>query len=983
MPIRYRDQQTRLGQVSSTLAGASAALSGTFVGAAARTGAITAQLSGVTAALSGIYSSAPNRTGVIGATLAGATSSITGSLSITPAAAEQDWIARSTGAGVVWAHDFRNPNELTNFLWLNTDPRYSGVMPRRTADGPTGYCLEYVALGALTTATFGTSATTLTIDDATHWPTGDFYFYLTDTAGAGGNNMFYCPAGGRSGATLSGLTYVSSVAGFTPCAAVRKSWPAGSVAGHHVEQTWNRPFPAFASPGNGKPADDVNNAGVTLRTWSPLATTSSNAIYGYGWYGRAEYQATYSTWQPTNGTGGANIGSPRVAPWDGDEFYIQFRVKIDRRFWDNHLPLDASTTNVDTTWAHKLLFIQSQSTVPQQLVPFLSNNNKYNIPTTRTAPFQWYTTQAGRQLTTNLDGTGSYQPGSQWQATATYAASNLAAGSAWEWFDDEWVTVLIRVKPGLHWDRTGNPSATGVRNTVLEVKVARDGEAYTTVFSQSDQAISYGSTNDSQGEFFNALPGYCAFIPTMYLNVDLGATPPKKSYYHRFTQIIFSKQSIPAPAATAPAWFLSQTSGTWGTVATAGTIAAVMPSPAPVATSSENGVQIVGIPGDEGILNSWTGASVDEARGEYLATANGGHADYPGNEVYAISLRTATPAWRRLTDPTPDSQMVVPFNDTTAPTADYWKYADGRPRSMHNTFQEFANGKVWIPYMNSVTGGSPSFNKVIAFNRNFPALLTADGTRATGGSGSSLAWTSSNTGPWETSYTGGSGVSGGCDFGRAVFNPRDGYVYAFAGKSANSCAYWRVDTATGAASALQSAGTIFPARGAGIGNFSSWVVCIPDVGPAGVIVLGCSFTKQICVYDCSKFGQVGAWSVVTNVTGTGWFDPDNFGSADGVYLSQFRQIAVGNPTYLNGRIYKLQTPTSVNVATFVSSAWAWTNFLPSGATVSTDVASSNGAGSWGRWRLIQNMGNGQSAIVFAGKVNGPVYVYKVLTTGLP
>lgn len=463
---------------------------------------------------------------------------------------ESDWLLRSRGPGVVWAHDFRHASELTNFLWVNRDPKNSGLMPRIAADGPTGNCLEYVALGAVLAADFSTSATTMVIDDATYWPTGDFYFYLAAPPGgypAKRNNMFYCPAGGRIGTTLSGLTYVSSVAGFTPCSPVREFWPAGSIAGHHVEQTWNRPFAAFASPGNGLPTDDPAN-GVTRRVWSPIAATSGNSLYGYGWYGRPEYQATYATWQPTSASG-VPQGGPRVGPWDGDEFYIQFRVKIDRRFWDHHIP----AADTDTTWTHKLLFIQSQSTVPQQLVPYLASNNRYNIPATRTAPFQWYTTQAGRQLTENPQGTGSYQPGSSYAATAQYAASNQPAGSAWEWYDGEWVTVLIHVRPGLHWNRATNPSAAGVRNTVLEVKVARDGEPYTTVFSQNDQAISFGSTNDSQGEFFDALPGYCAFIPTMYLNVDLGATPPKKSYYHRFTQVIFSKQPIPAPAASATA----------------------------------------------------------------------------------------------------------------------------------------------------------------------------------------------------------------------------------------------------------------------------------------------------------------------------------------------------------------------------------------------------------------------------------------------
>ena len=463
---------------------------------------------------------------------------------------EQDWIARSRGPGVVWAHDFRYPSELTNFLWIYGDKRDSGVAPRIVADGPTGNCLEYVALGATTTSSLGISDTTLQIDDPTYWPAGDFYFHLAGPEGNGypgnPNNLFYCPPNGRNGTTLSGLTYVSSVAGSQPFATARKAWPAGSIAGHECIQVWNRPFAAFASPGNGLPVDDLGT-GVTRRVWTPVATGGSSAqYYGYGYYGHPTYQAAYPSWTPQSFPG-SFVGSPRVGPWDGDEFYVQFAVKIDRRFWDHHKP----SNDMDTTWQHKLMFIQTQQTVPHQLVPFLSPNNRYMIPSTRTAPFQWYTTQAGRLLTETTNGSGSYQPGSQWASSAQAATSYQAAGSAWEWYDDEWLTVQIRVKPGLHWDREANPNATGVRNTLLEVQIARQGEPYTTVYSQSNQALTYGSSANRQGEYIDALPGFCAIIPTLYLNVGLGVTPPKRSYYHRFTQFIFSKQPIAAPKPVA------------------------------------------------------------------------------------------------------------------------------------------------------------------------------------------------------------------------------------------------------------------------------------------------------------------------------------------------------------------------------------------------------------------------------------------------
>jgi hypothetical protein len=492
----------------------------------------------------------------VGPTTAAASYSVT--VDLAENSAEADWALRSQGDGVVWAHDFRYAAELTNFLGAGTDVRNNGVMPRiNTTDGPTGNCLEYVALGARLTANFGLSATTMSLDDTTHWPDGNFYFHLFKTQIVDGqllgdqqNNLFYCPANngstqGRFGNELRGVQYDSQYAGSQPFAASRRAWVVGDIAGHHVSQTWTRPFCAFASPGNGLPSPDVNNAGVVQRTWSPIATTPANVYFGYGWYGHPTHQSEFPAWTPQGGT-------LKTAPWDGEEFYLQFRVQIDPRFWQYNYPgAIVGQADTDSAWGHKFFFIQSQQTVPQQLVGMILANNRYSIPSTPTAPWQWYTTQAGRTLATNLDGSGSYQPGSQWQSTAIYGVSNQPAGSAWEWYTDEWLTVLIRVKPGLHWNRESNPTASGVRNSLLEVKIARAGQDYVTVFSQSDQALTYGSTSDSQGEWFNALPGYSAFMPTMYLNTDLGNPPPVRAYYHRFAQIIFSKQSIPAPAAGA------------------------------------------------------------------------------------------------------------------------------------------------------------------------------------------------------------------------------------------------------------------------------------------------------------------------------------------------------------------------------------------------------------------------------------------------
>ena len=57
--------------------------------------------------------------------------------------AESDWLSRRTAPGVVWAHDFRHSDEVEAFV----QSPVSGVYvrkPIRTADGPTGHCMEFI-----------------------------------------------------------------------------------------------------------------------------------------------------------------------------------------------------------------------------------------------------------------------------------------------------------------------------------------------------------------------------------------------------------------------------------------------------------------------------------------------------------------------------------------------------------------------------------------------------------------------------------------------------------------------------------------------------------------------------------------------------------------------------------------------------------------------------------------------------------------------
>jgi len=397
-------------------------------------------------------------------------------------------------------------------------------------------------------------------------------------------------------------------------------------------------------------------------------------------------------------------------------------------------------------------------------------------------------------------------------------------------------------------------------------------------------------------------------------------------------------------AGTAPAWFTSMTAGTWATIAgSAGQrIVDKLPTPVPnTALSGENPTSIA---------TAWTGGAVDQSRREYILCANGGHADYPGNETYALSLGDAAPAWRRIVDPTPNSQMTQnPANEGGGINL------DGRPRAMHSTFEVFGNGRVWHMLQNSVSSpGGGTVNGIVSLDRN-----------SLGAAATPLPW-ASGLGPW-TIHGAVSGLNAtNARFGRGLYDRVNNFVYGLGGFSANSTAFWRISGNGGAATYRET--------GQSVGNFNGWAVCAHDLG---LLIAGDSLRRQICVFQVSQFAS-GTWQIVSNVTGTGYYNADEFGGGGGAYIASNHTIAIGDPRDTGRTIYKLQIPltgSSYNA----SGQWVWSSLSPSGSTPA--VAGGNSSAN-SKWNIVEDMGNGQSAIVFVGDISGPTYVYKVPPAGL-
>jgi hypothetical protein len=318
------------------------------------------------------------------------------------------------------------------------------------------------------------------------------------------------------------------------------------------------------------------------------------SLWQYGFYGHPDNQAIWgnasgqagaSPWVPwvgaTQYTARGGAAGSRLNPWDGDELYIQFKIKVDPQYWNGHtLPFYDSVY-----WIRKFFALQSEISVQHQLVVDLAISNVYNLPNTKPNPIH-VNTYKDTQVIGTADWTGtpytrthpSRQMGSPWDVSPYYAYCNppyptgsfgnmpstgvagTPDGSAMmEWPSDEWITFQMRVKPG----------HSNLRDTLLEVKFARSFHPsytgqYTTLVSVNDARVVYGGRGDydypdgyfTSGQVPNmdVLPGYQAFYLFGYYNIhSMGANspPPMRSYWTRVAQVIFSRQPIPPPAQNA------------------------------------------------------------------------------------------------------------------------------------------------------------------------------------------------------------------------------------------------------------------------------------------------------------------------------------------------------------------------------------------------------------------------------------------------
>lgn len=172
-------------------------------------------------------------------------------------------------------------------------------------------------------------------------------------------------------------------------------------------------------------------------------------------------------------------------------------------------------------------------------------------------------------------------------------------------------------------------------------------------------------------------------------------------------------RTISITATGAPDWWLALSDRVWKKIARG------------TGTGSDGGntiYQARPVPAPSGIspspyVFSYSGGCVDQERGELLVHG-GGHGDYAGNEVYALNLRSETPGWSRLVDPSPGC-----FNTGTQTHGGTGQYAvdyskNGAPASNHSSNNlVFANGKMWLPHVWGMYPNATGTPRIFWFDR--------------------------------------------------------------------------------------------------------------------------------------------------------------------------------------------------------------------------------------------------------------------------
>lgn len=261
--------------------------------------------------------------------------------------------------------------------------------------------------------------------------------------------------------------------------------------GPEPRTTWWRPLSPM-SIGNGRGEPDPGD-GLPLQSWEPTRRGSQTTGWSNGFYGH-----------PGHGT------------FDGRDIYLQVRVKMDPRRISGGNEAHAVGKAV---W----LTLCSRSLTDQEHV-FYSYGNGGNQGPGRNY-LRCYVKEGGRggfsPLNTYNNPGGRIQPGSELAEDWSYSGG--------------WDCLLIHVRMGLQ-DVASGPDAMRLEVWAATEPAILNGDGYSKIWDQEYPLLDFQGENPSRY-------GLQALLLSSFNNGNSFA----QDFWHRYTQVIFSRQPIPCP----------------------------------------------------------------------------------------------------------------------------------------------------------------------------------------------------------------------------------------------------------------------------------------------------------------------------------------------------------------------------------------------------------------------------------------------------
>jgi hypothetical protein len=523
---------------------------------------------------------------------------------------------------------------------------------------------------------------------------------------------------------------------------------------------------------------------------------------------------------------------------------------------------------------------------------------------------------------------GSLQPGGNDPGTAQCVVGEQPIGIGtnvcWSYPTDEWITMMVHIKPGHQIVDTTSTWYSGsandvARDTMVEVFAARDGDPDWTTVVSYDQWIWWFS-GDYIGGQSDAQPFGFNWLNLTAFNGGNDPVPAANYFYHRFDEIICSTQPIPRPLTgqlpNAPSWFTSMNDNTWAQIPATNTLQDVLTS----------------VSGQNDWTTAWNGASVDQDNNHYILANNGGHGNGSSNAAYYLDLKAESPTWIEALPPSAQAGATDSndgWDNYTAP--------DGQPRSCHGwNAHVWGNGRFVLTSMQGMaTAGTPS-SACMSLNWPNPTAWVDHGVAFPNVYGTNFE------------------ASPGC------YDPIDNNFWGVYHENKNgglSC--WSIDGDTFAFTLYE----IPPDPNNG--PLINWVVCIPEDRYllAGGDWSGGVVNPGFMVLDLTN--PSAGWTA-RPFTGTQAMRDDG---THAVYHAGTKAFYTWDS--IGSSVWKCSVPADGD---FLNGDFVWSTVTAGAGSASPP---SVGNGPFSKFNIVDDMGNGQAALVLLTQQALPTYIYKL------